>query len=142
MMAATSGIEAWASWQATRDWRLNAGATGLKQKFWLKPGVRDFVASLDKEGRDPRHTFLLRSSLLIRENCDVDVTFRHVGKLFNPDVPAYHTVDMRLAWRPRPGLEVAVGGTNLAGPAHGEFTELATRTQIERGYYVNVISRF
>jgi iron complex outermembrane receptor protein len=142
MMAATSGIEAWASWQATRDWRLSAGATGLKQKFWLKPGVRDFVASLDKEGRDPRHTFLLRSSLLIRENCDVDVTFRHVGKLFNPDVPAYHTMDMRLAWRPRPGLEVAVGGTNLAGPAHGEFTELATRTQIERGYYVNVTSRF
>ena len=142
MMAATSGIEAWASWQVSRDWRLSAGATGLKQKFWLKPGVRDFVASLDKEGRDPRNTFLLRSSLQIRENCDLDVTLRHVGKLFNPDVPAYHTADMRLAWRPKPGLEVAVGGTNLAGPAHGEFTEVATRTLVERGYYVNVISRF
>jgi len=142
MMAATSGIEAWASWQATRDWRLSAGATGLHQKFWLKPGVVDYVQSLAKEGRDPRHTMLLRSSLQIRDNCELDLTFRHVGRLFNPDVPAYSTVDMRLAWRPTSGLEVAVGGSNLSGPAHGEFTELATRSHIVRGYYVNVISRF
>ena len=59
-----------------------------------------------------------------------------------PAVPAYHALDLRLAWRPMPALEVAIGGTNLAGPAHGEFTGVATRTDIERGYYVKVVSRF
>jgi iron complex outermembrane receptor protein len=142
MMAATSGIEAWASWQATARWRLSAGATGLHQKFWLKPGVVDFVDSLSKAGHDPRNTLLLRSSLQVRDDVDFDATFRHVGKLWAPEVPAYHTLDLRLAWRPVRALEVAVGGTNLAGPAHGEFTSVVTRTSIERGYYVNVIGRF
>jgi iron complex outermembrane receptor protein len=142
MMAATSGIEAWASWQAASHWRLSAGATGLHQRFWLKPGVTDYVASLAKAGHDPRNTLLLRSSLQIRDHWDLDVTFRHVGKLWAPAVPAYHTVDMRLAWRPTRALEVAMGATNLAGPAHGEFTDVLTRTNIERGYYANVISRF
>lgn len=142
MMAATSGVEAWASWQATSNWRLSAGATGLHQKFWLKPGVVDYVGSVEKEGHDPRHTLLLRSSLQVRDDLDVDVTLRHVGKLTTPDVPSYRTLDVRVAWRPKPGIEVAVGGTNLAGPEHGEFTEIAYRTSVERGYYVNVISRF
>jgi len=142
MMAATSGVEAWASWQALKHWRLSAGATALHQKFWLKPGVTDYVDSLSREGHDPRHTLMLRSSLQIRDDWDLDLTLRHVGRLWAPAVPAYRTADLRLAWRPAAGLEVAVGGTNLLGPAHGEFTDVVTRTNIERGYYVNVISRF
>ena len=130
-----------ALWVAQWGRREVRGELGMLESHQVEELIC-LVASLDKEGRDPRNTFLLRSSLQIRENCDLDVTLRHVGKLFNPDVPAYHTADMRLAWRPKPGLEVAVGGTNLAGPAHGEFTEVATRTLVERGYYVNVISRF
>jgi iron complex outermembrane receptor protein len=142
MEAATRGIELWGQYQVTGNWRVSAAATGMHQEFWLKPGVLDLGRSLDLQGQAPRNSFLLRSSWQIDERRDLDLVFRHVGKLWTPDVPNYEALDVRFAWRPRQGLELAVGGTNLLGPSHGEFYEEATRTEIDRGVYLKLTSSF
>jgi len=142
MEGATRGIEVWGQYQATRNWRLGMGATGFHSRFWLKPGVVDLNRSLNLRGRDPRHTVMLRSSWKIDERRDLDMTFRHVGKLTTPDVPNYEALDLRFAWRPKAGWEVAFGGTNLLGPSHAEFNDEATRTEIERGVYFKITTWF
>ncbi len=142
MEAATRGIELWGQFQATRHWRITLAATGHHQEFWLKPGVTDLGRSLNLQGQAPRHTLQLRSAWQLGANMELDLALRHVGKLWTPAVPNYEALDLRFAWRPRPGLEVAVGGTNLLGPSHAEFFEEPTRAQIERGVYVKVSSRF
>lgn len=142
MEAATRGIELWGQYQVARNWRLSAAATGFHAHFWLKPGVVDFGRSLELQGQAPRNTFMLRSSWQFAKRWEIDLSLRHVGKMWTPAVPNYEALDLRIAWHPQPGLEVAVGGTNLLGPSHAEFYEPATRTEIERGVYLKVSSRF
>ena len=57
-------------------------------------------------------------------------------------MPAKSTLDMRVAWRPRPGLELSVSGQNLSGPGHGEFTAIGSRSQIGRTLLLILSSRF
>jgi iron complex outermembrane receptor protein len=57
-------------------------------------------------------------------------------------VPAYTAVDLRLSWRPRAELELALTGQNLVGPAHGEFTSVTTRTAFGRAVFVEIVARF
>ncbi|MCE3261473.1 MAG: hypothetical protein K0R43_552 [Pseudoduganella sp.] len=142
MRAATRGVEVWGQYLASPNWRITMAATGFHSRFRLAPGVTDFNRSLRQQGHDPRHTLMLRAAWQIDAKRELDLSFRHVGKLTTPEVPNYEAVDLRFAWRPRAGLEVAVGGTNLFGPSHAEFYEEATRTQIERGIYMKVTSRF
>lgn len=142
MEAETRGIELWGQYQVTRNWRVSLAATGHHQEFWLKPGVDDRGGSLNQQGQAPRNSALLRSSWQLGERHELDLTLRHVGKLWTPDVPNYEALDMRYAWHPRRGLEVAFGASNLLGPSHAEFFDQATRAEIERGIYVKVTSRF
>jgi len=67
---------------------------------------------------------------------------RYVSALPSPPVPSYLTLDLRWGWRPQPRLEVSVTGRNLLGPAHGEFTDVSTRTAIARSVFVELVSRF
>ena len=57
-------------------------------------------------------------------------------------MPGYLAVDIRGAWRPKPGVEVSVTGQNLFGPAHGEFTAASTRTAFSRAVFIELACRF
>jgi len=57
-------------------------------------------------------------------------------------VPAYPAVDVRLGWRPRPEWELSLTGQNLLGNGHAEFTALATRTEVRRAVFLEVVNRF
>jgi iron complex outermembrane receptor protein len=118
-------------------WRLAAGYTAQRESLRLKPGSND-PAALGTSGVDPAYTWLVRSSLNISANVDFDVTARGVAALANPTVSAYATADLRLAWRPRPGWELALLARNLADGGHGELTSIATRAEIGRGVYASV----
>jgi iron complex outermembrane receptor protein len=59
-----------------------------------------------------------------------------------PEVPAYTALDLRLGWRPDPHWELSIGGQNLAGGGHGEFTPETTRTEFERTLYARAVARF
>jgi iron complex outermembrane receptor protein len=64
--------------------------------------------------------------------------FRRHRALASPAVSGYSTADLRLAWRPRAGVELALLARNLGDGGHGEFTSIATRTEIGRGVYATV----
>jgi iron complex outermembrane receptor protein len=137
----TDGVEMWSSYQASSSWRLSAGMTSLRERLTLKPGSND-AAAPGAAGRDPALTWLLRSSLDLPRESELDVTMRHVSALANPAVPAYTAVDIRVAWRPRPNLELSVTGQNLFDSGHGEFTDVSTRTEIGRSVFFKILSRF
>ncbi|UGQ48325.1 TonB-dependent receptor plug domain-containing protein [Massilia endophytica] len=141
MMASTRGVEAWASYQPHQRWRLTAAFTTMHERFWLKPGSIDTANSVKKAGHDPRNTLHLRSSWQIDDRLDLDLNWRRIGRLANPDVPAYRVLDARLGWRLSKALELSLGGTGLGG-SHGEFGDVATRTEIEPSVYLKLLSRF
>jgi iron complex outermembrane receptor protein len=141
MKGVTSGVEVWASYQANARWRLSGGFDGLREHFYLKAGSND-SASLQQQGRDPKQSWRVRSSLDLPGHGEFDVIARRVSERSNPAVPAYSAVDLRYGWKPRLGLELSLTGQNLLGRSHGEFTEISTRTQIGRGVFVQVVSRF
>jgi iron complex outermembrane recepter protein len=139
MEGKATGIEAWASMQAVPGWRLSAGATGLNERFWSKPGSND-AALLKTAGRDPHHQFQLRSSHTLAHNMELDIGMRRVGRLRNQDVPGYTAVDARLGWTLSPHWELALTGQNLNG-AHAEYGPLATRADIPRSVEVKLTYR-
>lgn len=142
MKGTTSGVEMWASFQAARRWRLSGGFNGLSERFELRPGSNDAPDLIAQRGRDPRRSWRLRSSLDLSRHGEFDVVARRVSERSNPDVPAYSAVDLRYGWQPRHGVELSVTGQNLLGRGHGEFTDVSTRTEIGRGVFVNLVSRF
>lgn len=141
MKGVTSGAELWASYQAQPRWRLSGGFDGLRERLQLKTGSND-VASLQQQGLDPKRSWRMRSSLDLPRHGEFDVIARRVSERSNPAVPAYSAVDLRYAWKPRPGMELSVTGQNLFGRSHGEFTDITTRTQIGRGVFVKFVNRF
>jgi iron complex outermembrane receptor protein len=67
---------------------------------------------------------------------------RHTAALSNPVVPSYTAVDLRYGWKPRHDVEVSITGQNLFGGGHGEFSDVTTRTQLERSAFVKLLYRF
>jgi iron complex outermembrane receptor protein len=142
MKGATSGVEIWASYQATRRWRLSGGFNGFTEDLKLKSGSNDVAGLLAQEGRDPRRSWRLRASFDLPGGSELDVIGRRVSERFSPTVPAYSAIDIRYGWMPRRGIEFSVTGQNLLGNGHGEFADVATRTEIGRAIFVKVVSRF
>jgi len=133
----TTGIEAWATWQATPWWRLVAGVTALRQRLAVNAGAVD-LGGLATLGNDPNHWWLLRSSMDLPYNLELDVLVRGVGALPNPVVPAYTAADARLGWHATPSTELWVKFTNLFDPGHAEWGAPAARVEFERAFFVGV----
>jgi iron complex outermembrane receptor protein len=137
----TTGIEMWGAYQASSIWRLSGGLSVLRERLTLKPGGIDAAAPA-AAGRDPALSWLLRSSLDLPAQTELDFTARHVSALTNPTVPEYTAVDVRLGWTPRPDLELSVTGQNLFDGGHGEFTDVSTRTEFGRNVFFKIVARF
>jgi iron complex outermembrane receptor protein len=138
MRGTTSGLELWGSYQATPIWRLNGGFSRLRQSLHLTPYSIDVGAVQGTEGANPARWGLLRSSLDVGPRTQFDVTLRYVGALAQPAVPSYTALDLRLGWQPRPNIDLSIAGQNLLGGGHGEFTDIATRTDIKRAVFVKL----
>jgi iron complex outermembrane receptor protein len=141
MKGTTSGVEMWGNYLASRAWRLSAGFSGLSERLQLKPGSNDTAGVAAQQGRDPAHSWVLRSSLDLPHRTEVDVTVRHVSALSNPWVPAYTTGDVRLGWKARQDLELSVAGQNLFGGKHAEFTSPSTRSEFGPSVLFKVLAR-
>ena len=133
----TDGIEMWGAWQAASAWRLSAGYTAQRVRLRLKPGSNDLAAPR-AAGRDPEHAWLVRSSLNLSPRLELDAVVRGVAQLENPTVPRYWTTDVRIGWRPVPGLELWLTGRNLGDGGHGEFGAEATRTEVGRSFHAGI----
>jgi iron complex outermembrane receptor protein len=142
MEGRVSGFEAWGSWQATRRWRLHAGFNRLIQDLRLRPGSNDLTRVEATEGDNPAWWWTLRSSADISDTIEFDASLRQVAALPARDVPRYTSLDLRLGWRPQPGLTLSLGGLNLIGPGHAEFSDRATRSHWPRSWRAAVDWRF
>jgi iron complex outermembrane receptor protein len=135
-----SGVEAWANWQVTGSWRLSAGGMVLDQNLKLRPDSTD-PTGISAAGNDPDNQWTLRSSMDLPHDTSLDLAIRHVAALPDPVVPAYTAFDARLAWRPRPDLELSLTGQNLFGTEHVEFGPAASASVIPRSIFFNVLWR-
>jgi iron complex outermembrane receptor protein len=142
MRGRTHGIELWGSAQVMPTWRLHAGYSRLWQDLHLQPGSIDAAGLAAAEGANPPEWWVLRNAFDLPGPVELDVALRHVGALASPAVPAYTVVDLRLGWRPLPGLELGLAGQNLGGRGHGEFTDVSTRTQVRRAWSLQAAWRF
>nr|WP_067294547.1 TonB-dependent receptor [Marinobacterium profundum] len=141
MEATTYGIEAWADYQAAPRWRLSAGTLLQHESFHFKPGISPNPWS-STEANNPSHQWMLRSSLDLSEGHQLDMTLRHVGKLSNLDLPAYTTADLRYGWKPHSDLELSLRALNLFDPQHPEFGTAASRSEVERSLFLEMLWRY
>ncbi|MES3001058.1 MAG: TonB-dependent receptor [Pseudomonadota bacterium] len=140
MEGSTSGLEAWAQWQAAEQWRLSAGLLELRQHLRVMPGSTDPIGP-SALGNDPRHQWSLRSSHNLGHGHELDVSIRRVGALPLPAVPAYTALDARWGWRVSPDVDVALNLQNLLDRGHVEFGAVAGASEVRRAAWLKVTWR-
>lgn len=135
------GVELSGAYQPTEWWRLRAGYNYFHKDTWLKPGSTD-ANNGTGEGDDPEHQVSLQSSFDLPWNLELDCGFRYVDRLTTPHVDSYVTADVRLAWHPRPNLEISIVGQNLVQDRHTEFSSSSGSQEIPRSMYGKVTWKF
>ncbi|MEO5881677.1 MAG: TonB-dependent receptor [Caldimonas sp.] len=133
----TRGVETWARWRVSERWRLDAGLVVQNQKLRVSAGAVDLggIASL---GNDPRRFVSIRSSLDLGPAWIWNLDVRRVGSRPAPDVPAYTSVDTRLAWRVNDHADLTFGVQNLLDRRHAEWGNPVNRAEIERSVFVQL----
>lgn len=125
MSAESTGVELSGTVEMTDTWKVMASYSYLS--IWAHindPAVFPVVFAgneNDLENGTPQHIVYLRNSWSPTKFWDVDLIFRNMSALSARETPGYADIDLRLAWRPRTGLELAVMGMNLLDNSHPEF---------------------
>jgi iron complex outermembrane recepter protein len=130
-----NGVEAWATLQPLRSWRLSGGVTSLHEKLTFGPGNNAELAN------DPDQWWTLRSSHSLSGRQELDVMVRRVGSLPLQGVPAYTAIDARWGWRMRPDTELSLTLQNLLDREHAEFGALPARSEFGRSFFVKLLWR-
>jgi iron complex outermembrane receptor protein len=135
--AKASGVEASMDWRLRPDLRLQAAYSFQDANVRLAPGR---LAS-GYADTTPTHILSLRSALDLSSTLRGDAWLRHVSRISNTNfsVPAHTTLDLRLAWQPKPDLEISLVGQNLLDDAHQEYGSsyiLSSPSEVQRGLYI------
>lgn len=146
LAADVKGFEISTDWHARDDWRLSLAYSYAVLK--VSNDNLDIVEDL--EGSLPKQIVSLRSSHDLGPNVKLDFWLRHVGErdtvhVAARHIPAYTSLDARLAWTPRKDLELSLAGQNLLEATHQEFaTDIFTTVPvvIERRAYVQARWQF
>ena len=132
------GVELSANWQLTDDWSL------IGNYNYLRFDVDAFNAptgDMINIGTQPQHTANLTARGDLAYNTELDLSLRYVAQLEEKAIPGYIGLDLRLAWQPRPGLELSLVGRNLLDPSHPETTDATINspaTEVERSVYAQL----
>ncbi|HET7546951.1 MAG TPA: TonB-dependent receptor, partial [Usitatibacter sp.] len=127
-----SGLEGWADWRVTPDWRLVGGFTAMHFDTSLEPGHVNL--SDPPLGNNPRRTALLRSLWNVTPSHDLDLAWRYQGPLDDSHLPGYAVLDARLGWRVTPELDLSLIVRNALDKEHVEFP--GANAQIGREWLV------
>ena len=135
------GMEVHAQTTPRSWWHLGASYAFVRLDLEAAPGTVDVTHDATNRNA-PRHTFLGESRMDLGPRVNLDLVLRRVGELAEGAVPAYTSLDARLAWRPRDPVELAVVGQNLLEPHHLEFINSGNvRVEARRGAYATVTWR-
>lgn len=115
----TYGFELAAQYEVSETWRLSGSYSFLRMVLRSRPGYDvDYEGS---EGNSPINQVRFYSAWDLGRRWELDSGLRYVDALPTQNVPAYITMDARLAWRPNQSLEIALVGQNLFDSHHPEF---------------------
>ncbi len=140
------GLEVSVDWQVRPWWRLQGSYSVLKLNTRPTSGSSDIFSSMLYEESSPQQQWSLRSSFDLGRDWDFDLWLRYVDPVtvYIIEVDDYYSLDVRLAWRPVAGLELALVGQNLLEEqhteSHGEFGTLSTA--VPRGFYGQIKWQF
>jgi iron complex outermembrane receptor protein len=128
-----------AEYQAQDWWRLRGGYNSFNYR-------RQENTSLNNAA-SPRHQLFLRSSMDLPGNIEFDIWGRYRSSIAIYDLDSFVDVDLRLAWKPHPSLEIAVVGQNLAQAQRREFGFTpgildTPVSQVQRSVYGQITWRF
>jgi len=138
----TAGFEVTSDWKPTSRWRVQGFYSYQHMNLETRPGSKDTNTVRATEGSSPRHEPAVRSSFDLTAKLDMSLAWRYVGALPAQQVKGYHTGDVRVAWRPQPGIEFSVTGQNLFQPHHPEFGgDPGPLVNIKRSVYAAVTFR-
>jgi iron complex outermembrane receptor protein len=144
----THGLELSLDYEAAVWWRLHGNFNLLREHLHAKPGQTDLNHALN-ETADPEHQLALISSMDLPQNWFLDTTVRWVDEfaINNGGVPAtvaaYAELDLRLAWRPVPNIELSLAGRNLLHDHHAEYGAPGpTRLENARSFHGKIAWRF
>jgi len=120
--AVTTGVEAALDARVTDRWTIRAAASATEMNVeeggFTAPGLMPF-----DEGNVPRWQVSVRSLLDVTDAVDLDVWLRRTDELETGGVEAYTDLDVRLAWRPAPTIELFIHGENLLDERRVEIIE-------------------
>jgi iron complex outermembrane receptor protein len=133
------GLEVAIDWQVRPWWRLQGNYSLLKLTTRPTSGSSDIFSAMLYEESSPQLQWSLRSSFDIGHDWDLDLWLRYVDPVtvYVIEIDDYYSLDVRLAWRPLAGLELALVGQNLLEKQHTESqVEFGTvSTGVPRGFY-------
>ncbi len=134
--ARSHGAELTLGWRPRTDLNLQAWYAYLHIDAKAMAGSTDVTTAGTLEGLSPRHQAALRASWQPSDRWQVDGIVRYVDALPAERIDAYTELDLRLAWRPRPAIEVALAGRNLLDHRHVEFGAEGEQKAIERAAFI------
>ncbi len=144
--AETWGLEVAVDWRVRPWWRLQGNYTLLNVNLSSESDSSDNFSDLLYEDSSPQQQWSLRSSFDLGRAWELDLWLRYVDRITvtYTDIDDYYGLDMRLAWHPVDGLELALVGQNLLESSHQEFqTEMGTiPTSVPRGFYGQIKWQF
>lgn len=140
MTAQTYGVEGAADWQASKNWKLSAGASFLEMSLQLGS---QYLAQF-QPGQSPTYESNLRSYWNISRNWSFDTAAYYVDRLQNFNTPAYVRLDANLGWKIEPGIQLNFVGQNLLQKSHMEYgnTTDLNAAEVPRSYYAKITCNF
>lgn len=138
------GIEAALDVKLTPQWTVKAAGSWQSLSIPARPLLPGSSAPAVREGASPRGQASVRSRWNVTDTVDFDAWLRHVGQLDDGLVKAYTNLDVRLAWRPTPHLELSLSGFNLLSRQRIEFIEptLPYQAVVERRAQIGLAVRY
>jgi iron complex outermembrane receptor protein len=132
------GGELTADLRITPWWRLRANYSYLHIDVNRKPGSADVSQVARNEGLSPRRQAQVQSSFDLSSRWSIDWMLRSQSELRAGPVPGYTTSNVRVGWRIRPDLELAVIGRDLHADHHLEWAG-SPGVEIRRSVYVQAV---
>ncbi len=144
--ARTYGFELAAEYQLQPWWRLRSAYSLTAIEADSNDSSTAAALSAESlEDATPRNQLLIRSSMDLFENVEMDLTLRYVDEVERFDLPAYTAVDVRLGWQPADGVELSIIGQNLFDDRHPEYQSEAgspLATEVPRSLFARLALRF
>jgi iron complex outermembrane recepter protein len=116
--ATAYGAELALVYAPTEQMRVSAGYSLVRVE---SGGLAGGVNTSAVENTTPRHTAYVDWQTQLGRRWELGAGLRYFSRTAALPVPAVLAPELRLQWRPRPGLTVLLRGENLADPRHPEL---------------------